>query len=321
MKFLLTAVTLFFATLCNAQLISVFYLKNNGKYVDKLDSADYVRMINTPDSGSALFNVFEYYKNGQNKSIGKSTKINPPRYVGQYVSFYPSGKRESNYRYQDGALVGNAYDYYPNGKIYRIIKYPDSLVRGDNHFVNNYLITANLDSAGNAQVTDGQGYYKGFNSKFAYVDEEGPVKDGKRDGTWKGLDKNLKLTFTETYKDNQLLSGTATDSTGTITTYTGSRMTSPKFNGGDAAFGRYLGSHIIYPDDARRNDIEGIVVLQFVIEKDGKVTNVQVQKSVSKSLDEEAERVIRNSPKWIPGTRFGKPVRVSYAVPINFALR
>lgn len=320
MKLIFT-LSLFFAVLaCYAQE-NVYFLKNNGKYVDKVDSADYIRIVKPPDSGSTLFNVTEYYKAGKVKSIGKSAKINPPRYIGQYISFYPSGKRESNYRYQDGAPVGNAYDYYPNGKIYRIIKYPDSLVRGDNHFVNNYLITANLDSTGNAQVTDGQGYYKGFNSKFAYVDEEGPVKDGKRDGTWKGLDKNLKLTFTETYQDNQLLSGTATDSTGTITTYTGSRMTSPKFNGGDVAFGRYLGSHIIYPDDARKNDIEGIVVLQFVIEKDGKITNVQVQKSVSKSLDVEAERVIRNSPKWIPGTRFGKPVRVTYAVPINFALR
>jgi TonB family protein len=314
-SFLLVFATLF----CRAQQ-NVFFLRNNGKYVDNKDSADFIRVISRPDSGSVLYNVAEFYKNGTQKTIGKSAKIDPPRYVGQVVRFFESGKRASLFQYTEKGIVGNAYEFYPNGKVYRVLKYPDS-IKTDNVFANNYLITANNDSLGNKLVTDGQGYYKGFDSKFKYIDEEGRIKNGLRDSIWTGTDKNLKLTFTENYKDGSLLAGAMVDSAGVKFTYTGSRMTSPKFDGGTKAFGNYLGKNIIYPDVERKNEIYGIVVLQFVVEKDGRITDVRVQKSVSPGLDMEATRVIKRSPLWIPGTRFGQPVRVTYAVPVNFMLQ
>lgn len=317
---------LFFTTLLTLAVFAgyaqqnVYFLKNGGRYVDKLDSADYMRVVKPPDTGSTLYNVSEYYKNGKAKAIGKSTKIDPPRYMGQYTSFFENGNRESLYQYTEKGRVGNGFEFYPNGKLYRLVKYPDS-VKTDNHFANNYLIITNLDSLGTSQVAEGQGYYRGFNNKFAYIDEEGPVEDGRRNGTWKGIDKNMKLTFTETYKGGVLISGTAIDSAGLRSAYAGNRMTSPKFAGGTKAFGSYLGRNIIYPDIERKNEIYGIVILQFVVEKDGSITDVRVQKSVSSGLDKEAARVIKRSPLWIPGTRFGKSVRVTYAVPVNFVLQ
>jgi TonB family protein len=310
---------LVFATLfCCAQQ-NVYFLKNNGRYVVSKDSADYKRVVSKPDSGSMLYNVAEFYKNGTQKTIGKSTKVDPPRYLGQVVRFFENGKRASLYQQSERGTVGNAYDFYPNGALYRVLKYPDS-VKTDNIFANNYAITANLDSLSKKQVVDGEGYYKGFDSKFKYIDEEGYVRNGLRDSTWKGADKNLKLTFTETYKGGSLVAGEMVDSTGAKFIYAGSRMASPKFNGGNGAFGRYLGKNIIYPELERKNDIYGIVVLQFIVEKNGSITDVRVQKSVSPGLDKEATRVIKNSPSWIPGTRFGQPVRITYAVPVKFVL-
>ena len=72
---------------------------------------------------------------------------------------------------------------------------------------------------------------------------------------------------------------------------------------------------------AQENNIQGKVFVQFVIEKDGSVSNVKVTRSVDPSLDKEAIRVIQSMPKWTPGKHRQKPVRVSFTVPINFQLQ
>lgn len=68
------------------------------------------------------------------------------------------------------------------------------------------------------------------------------------------------------------------------------------------------------------NGISGKVYIQFVIEKDGSITDVKVARGVDSSLDKEAVRVVKSMPKWTPGKQRGKPVRVAYTLPINFQL-
>ncbi len=94
----------------------------------------------------------------------------------------------------------------------------------------------------------------------------------------------------------------------------------PEFQGGKEALISFLNSTVKYPLIAVENNIEGKVIVQFVVEKDGSITNVEVVKSVDPSLDREAKRVISAMPKWNPGYQSGKPVRVKYTVPVNFAL-
>ena len=93
----------------------------------------------------------------------------------------------------------------------------------------------------------------------------------------------------------------------------------PKFPGGNVQ--KWISKHIKYPMIAQENNIQGKVFVQFVIEKDGSVSNVKVTRSVDPSLDKEAIRVIQSLPKWTPGTLSQKPVRVSFTVPINFQLQ
>ena len=96
----------------------------------------------------------------------------------------------------------------------------------------------------------------------------------------------------------------------------------PSFEGGDANhFSNWVNSHLVYPDDAKANSIQGRVTLQFTIETDGSVTNVKVLKSAHPSLDKEAVRVVSSSPKWRPGMQRGKPVKVSYTFVVVFGLR
>jgi TonB family protein len=94
----------------------------------------------------------------------------------------------------------------------------------------------------------------------------------------------------------------------------------PKFKGGKEALYTYLGNNIKYPEDAKKEGIEGTVYVTYVIEKDGSVSHVKVLRGVHESLDKEAVRVIKEMPKWEPGKQRGKPVRVQYNMPIKYTL-
>lgn len=93
----------------------------------------------------------------------------------------------------------------------------------------------------------------------------------------------------------------------------------PQFPGGSVQ--KWISKNVKYPMIAQENNIQGKVFVQFVIEKDGSVSDVKVARSVDPSLDKEAIRVVKAMPKWKPGKQRGKPVRVSYTVPINFQLQ
>ncbi len=94
----------------------------------------------------------------------------------------------------------------------------------------------------------------------------------------------------------------------------------PLFPGGEVALMKYFASHINYPPMAAQNNVEGKVILQFVVKKDGTIGDVKVVRSVDKDLDKEAIRVIKSLPKFTPGRQNGKPVSVWYTVPVSFKL-
>jgi len=93
------------------------------------------------------------------------------------------------------------------------------------------------------------------------------------------------------------------------------------FPGGEEMMRKWMQENIIYPDISIENGEEGKVYLNFVVEKDGLITNVVIMKSATKDLDNEAKRLIRNMPKWDPGETNGKKVRSSFTLPINFELQ
>jgi protein TonB len=94
----------------------------------------------------------------------------------------------------------------------------------------------------------------------------------------------------------------------------------PEFPGGEEGMMKWIAEHIKYPEIAKENGITGKVFIQFVIDKDGRVTNVSVLRGVDPSLDKEALRVISAMPAWTPGKQRGKAVKVSFQLPINFKL-
>jgi len=91
----------------------------------------------------------------------------------------------------------------------------------------------------------------------------------------------------------------------------------PSFPGGNRAFSKFLTANLKRPNS---EDVQGKVFISFFVEKDGRLTGFKVERSLGKEFDNEALRVLRKSPKWIPAMKDGKPLRLQYTIPINFTM-
>ena len=96
--------------------------------------------------------------------------------------------------------------------------------------------------------------------------------------------------------------------------------TSPEFPGGSDALKEYMQKHVIYPVRAQKAHIRDRIFVSFIVELDGNLTNTTVLQGLGYGCDEEAVRVIRTMPHWIPGSQSGKPIRVKYKLPVLFGI-
>lgn len=94
----------------------------------------------------------------------------------------------------------------------------------------------------------------------------------------------------------------------------------PEFPGGQAAFVKYLSRNLRYPESAIDRSVQGKVLISFIIEKDGQLSNIRILRGIGAGCDEEAIRVLQRSPKWKPGMQNKQNVRVAYTLPISFSL-
>jgi len=94
----------------------------------------------------------------------------------------------------------------------------------------------------------------------------------------------------------------------------------PEYPGGEAGLAKFLQKNIRYPSIAKENNIQGKVYIQFVVERDGSLTDIKVIREPGSGTGDEAVRVLKISPHWKPGVQNGKPVRVQFTLPVNFSL-
>jgi len=94
----------------------------------------------------------------------------------------------------------------------------------------------------------------------------------------------------------------------------------PEFPGGQAAFNKFVADNLKYPTIASENGVEGTVVLKFVVEEDGSITNIEIRRDIGNGCGTEAMRLVRAMPKWVPGQHKGRAVRVMYTLPVLFKL-
>lgn len=94
-----------------------------------------------------------------------------------------------------------------------------------------------------------------------------------------------------------------------------------QFPGGHGALTKWIGENLIYPEESKSLGVEGIVIVRFVVEKDGAISNPVVAKGIDKVLDKEAIRLVKKMPKWVPGRNNGNPVRSKFTLPVKFKLQ
>lgn len=297
----------------------IFYYKNNGELVNTKDSMDYMKTITGPDAAN-LYHEVEYYRSGKMKSAGRSSLDFIME--GIYFTFWPNGNKKKSGFYTKGQLIGQDSSFFFNGKLHTVLVYSATGAAPFTDRVPHPLIdsikTCN-DSTGKALVINGEGYYKDYDDNSGVIIEEGPVKDYKKVGEWKGGIESEKLSYKENYDDTgTLLSGISTDSAGTHL-YT-TRYVNGGFEGGIDAFYKYLTRVIRYPVRSMEKNIQGRVTVSFIIDKEGKSDHFKVLQSVNQEMDAEATRVLKAVPEWIPGTAFGRKASQTFIIPIAFTL-
>lgn len=145
-------------------------------------------------------------------------------------------------------------------------------------------------------------------------------KDGKKNGKQLTYWNNGKPKRIDIYENDKFMEGKCMSSEGNDTTYFEYEKMA-KFPGGEQELSKYLIKEIKYPKKSRRKGIEGRVLVNFIVNKDGTISHVKLIQSVHQELDDEAMRVVKNMPNWEPGRLDGDLVKIAFTLPIRFSLQ
>ncbi len=309
------------------------------------DDATFIRAVIAPSlKGDTLYTVKDYYLSGKIKFTGQSSllaKSNPPGFSiklqGTSVAFFENGHKKRICTFVNNNIKGDILEYFPNGKINTIKTIPDvdmaeyrQLLKGItteqqidayNRLIDSVtrpILKQCQDSIGVVLAEEGNGKWVEYQGDYKIPFAEGNVKQGFAEGEWHGqLCDTVK--YTSTYKKGMLIEGKSVSKTNVV--YPFNKITTlPEFPGGVNQLGKYLGRMIRYPADAREREVQGKVLLQFIVNTDGTLSDIQVIRKVYPSVDAEAFKVFVQSPGWIPGTRFGINVMTKYTIPVSFTI-
>ena len=232
---------------------------------------------------------------------------------GSFTAYYRNGNKKFSGIFKDNQRTGLFEEWYFNGTKKGDLLYDDSL-RVDYDFkILNYY-----DSLGNQWVSDGDGKYV---DSIGSTISQGEIKNGVKQGEWKGSFNKGKSHFTEQYESGKLMEGVSTDSTGREYRYDKVNASPEYRNNGMQGFYQFVGTHLKYPPDARRKGIEGRVYVQFIVDKKGKTENVIVVRGIHPGCDEYARSAIEKADQFIPGKYRGQLSDVRMVVPITFRLK
>jgi TonB family protein len=291
---------------------AAYLYKNSGKQVDKLDSADYVRIVYSPAAGSnaALWPVKDYYINGKLKQIATAIDSNGLVLEGQAIEYYPNGNKKSVLHFTEGKKFGLSFMYYPNGKLYTQTELkPNKTVA---------LLTCK-DSTGKLLVENGNGKWLVYDESFSKVLREGSVVNGYEEGDWQCMIDSGESSVLK-YKKGVLTTGIYHNSKGVIYNFNGAEAVA-QYKGGTNKFLSLVYKKVNNPNVSRVENAVGRVIVTFVIEKDGSMTDIRcLGRKIGYGLEEIALNAVKSSPPWIPGFKNGVPVRTRFSLPIIFSL-
>lgn len=320
-KYTISLLLLLVASFSYGQETMVTYIKKNGGFTVHKDSAEYKRIVRILPNAEGLYELNEYYNNGNLKRHGWIKDINPHplRFEGVVESYFDNGSLEETVRYGDGQQIDTAERYYRNG----ILKEREAYLLGKKEQSSTLIpdeykrLVYYADSLGNVQVEDGNGHAEiVYNEKDV---ERGLYAEGLRVGRWEGTFRKGKYRFEEWYEEGKVSRGLSVDSLGRQYPYE-ERDVSPEYSGGVNGFRKFIGQNFQYPRKAIQAKVQGIVVIAFVVDTLGTPMDFEVLSDLGYGTVRAGIDVIKKSGLWIPGQQRGVPARVKYTLPIRLNL-
>jgi antitoxin component YwqK of YwqJK toxin-antitoxin module len=291
---------------------NLYYFKNDLRVVDQ-DSADFIRIIQEPDSGSKLYTLFEIYPDGTKKTQGTVGAFSPKLYYqGTLLSFNKNGTRKSVEEYVDNELVGKGFYYFENGTLERSVEYvslPHTKVK--------MKLMSLADSTGHSLVKDGNGHVHVRLSASSLWQEEGDYVNGEKHGVWATRNPTGDSSYKEVCDHGEFING---ESLLQGISYTYKVLEeAPICEKGMNAFFINVETYISNLRGANPNNVYGKIFLSFSIEPDGSLSNQRIDRSLDPHLDKLALRAIDTGLKWKPGRQHGIPISTKFNIPIGFS--
>jgi antitoxin component YwqK of YwqJK toxin-antitoxin module len=268
----------------------------------------YYRIIESYDSQKELYKIKDYYKSGVLQMEGNSKTTDAFSKEGEFVFYYENGNKKSTANYNKNRFIGNSEQWYENGTKKSEGEYFESK-RG---LSSDYKLYQYWNPEGKQMIIDGNGYYEEIDENHS---DSGNIKNGFKEGTWKGEYKK-KGKYTEEYKKGQIVSGVSTDEDNKEYKYT-VLESKPEPKRGVQDFYKFIGKNFTIPKEYE--NLKGKIVTTFIVDKDGTIVDPKNILSINETLDQEAIRVITSYEKWIPAKQRGQYVRVLYSIPITLA--
>jgi len=271
------------------------YYNKQGDAVSK-EKADYYKVLSKTDN--KLWKIQEFYISGTQKYEGHSMKKDGSEKVGTHYSYYPSG------------IVKNKA-FFVNKKLSNYESYfKSSNIKKQSVYDNTGLPESDLFYYDSGQLKI-EMYSSGPQNKRKIL-----VKVYYENGNLKREDEYLRQNNKESYTNYELVSGLLLSEEGNEISHT-PFFRVPKFPGGSNMLATYIKNNFKYPKEALKYKFNGKTVVNFVINKKGKIGKVKIKKSVNWRLDDEVIRVIENMPNWIPGIMYGKPSKFNFSLPLT----
>lgn len=290
-------------------------IENNRIYLDSLfktskaSESPYYLVVDDKDIVKDEYNFKIFYKSGKVYKEGLTRSSTNLVESGLITTYYENENKKEEYTSASVGINGAKTAWYENGKI----KYIKEYIKVDKNLLPQIKVLQYWDKDNNQKVKDGNGF---FEDEEYNCFEKGMVKNGLKTGKWEGRDKSkfFQITFNEEYDNGKLIKGISKDKMGIEYLYTDAHE-SPKPRKGYEHFYKYIAKKFKISKENEKTG--GKVILSFVIEKNGSISDVKILRSAGKEFDNESIRLVQEYPDWEPGKYRGMKARVLYSLPIT----
>lgn len=273
----------------------------------KSQNHPYYRIIRDYKSEKATYVFNDYSISGILMTEGTSSNKDHIVKEGGCTYYYTTGAKRKESHFVKDRLEGKESKWYENGNKKEEGEY---FILDEKVTKPKYKINQFWNKDGVKKVTNGNGEYEESSKK---IFGKGTVKNGVKDGEWKGWVDKPEIKYTENYKDGQFISGKTVDENNIETVYDVLEK-KPEPKNGIKDFYSFIAKNYRMPNTP---DLKGKIYITFIVDKDGKILEPKILRDIGYGTGAEAIRVLMNCENWNPGELKGQKVRASYSLPIT----